>query len=496
MAELLRTEGLGRSFGGVRALDGVDLDIEGGEVHALCGENGAGKSTLIRILCGALRPSAGRVLWLGAPLPEGVHRCEAAGIAAIHQEPVSFPDLDAVDNVFLGWEPRRGPLLDRRAMVRRTREALRELGEDLPLARPVGELPMAQRQMVALARALVRECRLLILDEPTAALSARETDALFAVVRRMRERGVSVLYVSHRLDEVFALADRITVLRDGRKVDTLPARETDRDGLIRRMVGREVPEAPPTETAADGSPVLRVEGLSLPGAFEGVSLEVRSGEVVGLAGLVGAGRTELLEAIYGLRRFREGKATVGGRALRPGSVPSSLAAGVALVPEDRHRQGLIPSWPVSWNVSMASLGAVSRLGWISPGAERARAEAMARLLQIKCAGVRAPASSLSGGNQQKVVLAKGLCLGPRLLLLDEPTRGVDVGAKHEVHQLVRRLAAEGAAVLAASSDMPELLALCDRIVALRGGRISGELRRSEFSEPALLSLILPEEGAA
>lgn len=495
MAELLRTEGLGRSFGGVRALDGVDLEIAEGEVHALCGENGAGKSTLIRILCGALAPSEGRVLWRGAPLPEGVHRCEAAGIAAIHQEPVSFPDLDAVDNVFLGWEPRRGPLLDRSAMLRRTREALRELGEDLPLGRPVGELPMAQRQMVALARALVRDCRLLILDEPTAALSSRETEALFAVTRRMRERGVSVLYVSHRLDEVFALADRITVLRDGRRVDTVPASATDRAGLIRKMVGRDVPATPDSVRGTEGSPVLRVDGLSLPGSLQGVSLEVRSGEVVGLAGLVGAGRTELLEAIYGLRRCHGG-VLVGGRPVRPGSVRSALAAGVALVPEDRHRQGLIPCWRVAWNVSMASLGAVSRLGWISPGAERERAEAMARLLQIKCAGVDAPASSLSGGNQQKVVLAKGLCLSPRLLLLDEPTRGVDVGAKHEVHQLVRRLAAEGAAVLASSSDMPELLALCDRIVALRGGRISGELRRGEFSEPALLSLILPEEGAA
>ncbi len=496
MAELLRTEGLGRSFGGVRALDGVDLAIAEGEVHALCGENGSGKSTLIRILCGALRPSDGRVWWRGEPLPEGVHRCEAAGIAAIHQEPVSFPDLDAVDNVFLGWEPRRGPLLDRAAMVRRAREALRELGEDLPLGTPVGELPMAQRQMVGLARALVRECRLLILDEPTAALSARETEALFRTIRRLRERGASILYVSHRLDEVFALADRITVLRDGRLVDTLPAADTDHAGLIRRMVGRDVPEGSGGHTQAAGKPVLTVERASVEGAFEDVSLEVRSGEVVGLAGLVGAGRTELLEAVYGLRRIRSGRVLVDGRPLKPGCVRAALRAGVALVPEDRHRQGLIPVWPVAWNVSMASLSAVSRLGWISGPSERGRAETMAGLLRIKCADVDAPAASLSGGNQQKVVLARGLCLEPKVLLLDEPTRGVDVGAKHEVHQLVRKLADEGAAVLAASSDMPELLALCDRIVALRGGRVSGELQRERFSEQALLSLILPEEGAA
>ncbi|MCX7799767.1 MAG: sugar ABC transporter ATP-binding protein [Fimbriimonadales bacterium] len=495
MADLLRTEGLGRSFGGVRALDSVSLTIREGEVHAICGENGAGKSTLIRIVCGALRPSEGRVLWRGSPLPEGVHRCEQAGVCAIHQEPVSFPELSAVDNVFLGWEPRRGPLLDAAAMRRRTREALEELGETVPLDRPVGELAMAQRQMVALARALVRECRLLILDEPTAALSAREVRALFRSVRRLRERGVAVLYVSHRLEEVFALADRITVLRDGRLVETMEARATDREGLIRRMVGREL-TALGAWTESAGGEALRLEDLTLRGAFERVSLTVRSGEVVGLSGLVGAGRTELLEAVYGLRRPDAGRVVVGGEPLRPGSVRSALAAGVALVPEDRQRKGLIASWPVAWNVSMASLAQVSRWGWIRFRVEDANAEEMAAALRIKCAGVRAAASSLSGGNQQKVVLAKGLRLAPRVLLLDEPTRGVDVAAKREVHQLVRRLASQGAAVLAASSDMTELLALCDRILALRGGRVSGELPRSEFSEAALLRLILPEEGSA
>lgn len=475
------------------ALSEVDLEIQEGEFHALCGENGAGKSTLIQILCGATRPSAGSARFNDRAWPFGsVKECEDFGIATIHQEPVSFPDLDAPDNVFLGREIRNGPFLRRSEMRARTSTILSALGQNVDLSVPVGKLPMAQRQMVAMARAMVRDCTFLILDEPTASLSATETDALFQVLRSLKQNGVSILYVSHRLDEVFQLADTVTVLRDGKKVSTTAVSGLTKAALIGQMVGREIgPLA--HEPNVLGAEALKVENLCLEGAFQNVSLSVRQGEVVGLAGLVGAGRTEVLETVFGIRTPTSGSIAVGGKTVAAGDVPASMEAGIALVPEDRQTHGLIPTMSVRANLTLAAMPTVAPTGWFRGPLETRVANEWTNSLGIKVAHIADPASSLSGGNQQKVVLAKWLLRAPAVLLLDEPTRGVDVGAKAEVHNLIRQLAKQGTAVLVASSDLPELISLCDRILPMRGGQIGPETPSTESS---ILEAILPEAGGA
>ncbi len=486
---------LSKSFGGVRALREVSFDIRPGEAHALCGENGAGKSTLIKILAGVYRPDAGDVVAWDRPLAPGdVAAAEAAGVAVIHQEPAAFPHLDAAANVFVGREiRRRSGLLDWPTMRRETRTLLRELEADLEITRPVGELSLAQRQLVAIARALSQECRLLILDEPTASLSERETDALFRVIRRLQDRGVAVLYVSHRLEELFALADRVTVLRDGRHVATRPVGDVTREELIRLMVGRPVGK-PPARRKALGAALLEVEGLTREGEFYDVALSVRAGEILGLAGLVGAGRSELACCLFGLTRPDRGSVRVAGAPLPPGSPAAAIAAGLALSPEDRRRQGLALPLLVEENLVMARLRAAG--GLRRPKVERALAERMMAALDVRAAGPAAPAETLSGGNQQKVVLGKWLAAEPRVLLLDEPTRGVDVGAKADIHQRILDLAEQGMATLLISSDLPELLALCDRIAVMREGRVAGALSRADATPERVLRLALPGEGGA
>ena len=532
-----------KAYGGVRALDDVSLALLPGEIHALVGENGAGKSTLIKILSGSVRPDAGRVAVAGKPLPlGGVAASQAAGIATIHQESTAFPFLSAEDNLFVGREPRRGPgglLLDRARMRSETRALLARLGMDgVDTRRPVGELSLASRQMVSMARALSRESRILILDEPTASLSAREANALFAVLRRLQAEGVGLLYVSHRLDEVFALADRVTILRDGNVVDTCSTKALSRDELIRKMVGRPVGEIvrtvpveappapnsggarvpfnagvgvmpnlsdtalpPPPELGAGGASlaaavVLDVRNLTRTGAFADVSFSVRAGEIVGLAGLVGAGRSEVARAIFGVDRPTGGSVFVDGNALPPGRVESAIARGVALVPEDRQSAGLVLPLSVGENLV---LGVLRRL--TSRGGFRSRRresdEVITPLWQklaVRAASASVPAETLSGGNQQKIVLGKWLATKPSVLLLDEPTRGVDVGAKAEVYALLRTLASEGLATLVISSDLPELLALSDRIIVLRAGRIAGELPRAQATEETVLSLAFGPGG--
>ncbi|NLC58242.1 MAG: sugar ABC transporter ATP-binding protein [Armatimonadetes bacterium] len=498
-APLIQIRGIGKAFGGVQALADVSLEIAPGEVHALCGENGAGKSTLIKVLSGSLLPDTGEVWVRGTRLPQGgVAAAEAAGIAVIHQEPVVFPHLNAADNLFVGAEPRRrgGLLLDRARMRRDAEALLRRLGETVDLQRPVGELPVAQRQMIAIARALSRSCRLLIMDEPTSSLSARETEVLFQVIRQLRAEGVSVLYVSHRLEEVFALADRVTVLRDGRWVDTRATPTIDREELIRLMVGRELAAAEPgADSTTPGEVLLAVEGLTRDGAFAGVSFQVRAGEVVGLGGLVGAGRSEVARALFGIDRPDSGTVKVGGQRLPPGSVPAAIRQGVALVPEDRQHLGLVLPLPVGTNLTLAVLRGLSRFGFPS---KRQEAPLIARLmkeLDIRAASAAVPAETLSGGNQQKVVLGKWLAASPRVLILDEPTRGVDVGAKAEVHRLIRSLAQQGMATLLISSDLPELLAMSDRILVMRAGRLAGELGRAEATPEKVLALALGQAPA-
>jgi len=498
-APVIEVISVSKSFGGVHALTDVTMSIAAAEVHALCGENGAGKSTLIKILAGSYVPDQGRVLVSGKALHLGsVRAAEAAGIAVIHQESTAFPHLNAEDNIFVGREPRRlgGLLLDRPRMRERTRELLASLGERIDQRVPVGELPVAKAQMVGIARALHSRCRLLILDEPTASLSSRETDVLFRIIRQLRSEGVSLLYVSHRMEEIFDLADRVTVLRDGACVDTLPIADVNREKLIRLMVGRPVAAAPAESApSAPGPTLLEVRDLRRTGVFEGISFKVCAGEIVGLAGLVGAGRSEVARSIFGVDRADGGSVLVAGRPLPRGSVQAAMRHGVALVPEDRQHLGLVLPMSVADNLTMAVLKSLTRFGLRSGRRERALAEKLISRLAVRAASSAVPAETLSGGNQQKLVLGKWLAGNPKVLLLDEPTRGVDVGAKAEVHKLIRQLARDGMATLLISSELPELLSMSDRILVMRAGRIVGEFARAEATQEKILALALAEPAA-
>lgn len=490
---VVRAEGLGKTYGGFHALRDVTLDIRPGETHGLCGENGAGKSTLIRILTGVIPPTTGSVRVDDAPLPSGdVSAAEAAGIAVIHQEPITFGHLNAVENIFVGREITRagGFLLDRAAMRREAQRLLEGLGVRIDLRRPVGEMSLGNRQMVAVARALLGRCRVLILDEPTASLSAHEARTLLKVVRTLREQGVSILYVSHRLDEVFELADRITVLRDGRLVATRPAASLDHDGLVDLMVGRTIDLSQRHASVArtEGPPALSVQSLSSAGRFAEVSFEVRPGEIVAMAGLIGAGRSEVAEAIAGVAGYDSGKVSVAGRPLRRRSVVAAMRAGIALVPEDRHQQGLVTPMSVADNLVLAVLRRLTTLGLIRRGRARGVVDTAVQRLGVKAPSTDVPAAALSGGNQQKIVIGKWLASQPQVLILDEPTRGVDVGAKAEIYARIRELTRAGVAVLVISSDLLEVLHLADRILVMRGGRIVGERDGSTASESAVLSL--------
>jgi ABC-type sugar transport system ATPase subunit len=486
---------VGKQFGGVRALHEVSLAVEAGECHALVGENGAGKSTLGRILAGIHAPDEGELLVDGR---RRVFRspadAQAAGIAMVHQELAFCPDLSVAENLVLGRWPRRGPLVDRGAMQVRARALLADIAPDLDPRRPMRELSTAQEQRVQIAAAVGTGARAIVFDEPTSALTGADTERLLALIAGLRARGVTVLYVSHRLPEVFRLADRITVLRDGAHVATLARDETSPQDLVRRMIGRELsgyhagpPAGPP------GAPLLEVEGLSSPGRLADVGFTVRAGEIVGLAGLVGAGRSEILRALFGLDARARGSVRVAGRELPPGSPQAALAAGMGLVPEDRKREGLVLSQGARANWSLAQLPALRRRAWparalglLDGGAERRRAAAALAAVDVRAASLDAPVAALSGGNQQKVVLARWLSTGARVLLVDEPTRGVDVGAKAAIHHLLAERAAAGAALLLVSSELDELRALSSRILVMRDGRVVAELPRGA-SEEALMT---------
>ena len=495
----LEVRGVSKNYGGIPALADVSMELHAGQIHALMGENGAGKSTLIKILAGTVKPDSGSIWISGTKLSLGsVAASERAGIATIHQESTAFPNMSVEDNVFAAQEPRRagGLLLDRARMRLETQAHLAELGlEGLNSRLPVGELPLATRQLVAMARALSRDSRVLILDEPTASLSTRETDALFANIRRLRDDGVAILYVSHRMDEIFALATSVTILRDGKYVDSVATADITRPELIRKMVGRELLDGEPDEhTRTPGDTILDVQNLTRAGAFSDISFSLRAGEIVGLAGLVGAGRTEVAEAIFGASTYDTGSIIVKQKPLPKGRIAKSIASGLALVPEDRQNQGLVLPLPVSSNLSLIKLRNLCRLGFRSAKRERDTVATLITQMQIRVASPILPVQSLSGGNQQKVVIGKWLAQTPTVLLLDEPTRGVDVGAKSEIYKLIRRFAAQGMATLMISSELPELIALCDRIIVMRSGIISGELDRASASEEAILALALGDSS--
>lgn len=470
---------LSKSYGGVKALSDVSLDLRPDEVHAVCGENGAGKSTLNRILAGAIAPDSGSVTLSGSPLQLGsVQASEEAGIAMVHQETPAFLHLNAIENHQIIQEPLAlgGLWLDRAAMAVRAGESLKSIGEEFDLAAPLSERSIAQRQMVAIAKALQGECRLLILDEPTSSLSTREAEALFALVNQVKQKGVAVLYVSHRMEEIFRLSDRVSVLRDGRHIATLETSKTTREELVRLMVGRAIEtDRASAAPRTPGEALLSAKGLTRKGVFEEISLEVRSGEVVALAGLVGAGRSEVARAIFGLDALDAGEVDAKGE--------------VAFLPEDRQHEGLHLPLSILENLSMARRGGLV----INRQGESMSAERLIRDLSIKASSQRAEASSLSGGNQQKVLLGKWLATDPQVLILDEPTRGVDVGAKDQIHRLIHELAGRGMAVLLISSEMAEVQALADRVLVMRQGELAGELPRVDATQERILELALPKE---
>ena len=485
---LVELRGVSKSYGGVDALSDVSFAIDLGTVHALVGENGAGKSTLVKILTGVIQPDAGQILIGGEAArvsdPQSAHRL---GIVAMYQEPTVFQDLSVAENVFAGRHPRGGlHTVDWSAMRSEATRILRELGADFDADAPVRGLGVADRQLLEIAKALSSNARLLIMDEPTAALSPHEVENLFATVRGLRERGVAVVYISHRLEEVGALADLVTVLRDGRHIATRPAAELSHGEIIRLMVGRSLDSLFPKEEAEIGEVVLRAEGLTRFGVFSNISFELRRGEIVGLAGFVGSGRTEVARSIFGIDPLDSGTLSIDGRPFQPHSPRAALRRGLAYLPEDRLHQGLVQPMSIGENVSMAVLPELTPGGILRPRVERALARRFMERLRIKATSAAQPVRSLSGGNQQKVVLAKWLAAEPRILILDEPTHGVDVGTKADVHQTISHLATEGLTILLISSELPEVLGMSDRVLVMREGRLVGEFSRGEATQERVI----------
>jgi rhamnose transport system ATP-binding protein len=488
---------IGKSYGGVQAVADVSFAIERGTVHALVGENGAGKSTLVKILTGVVTADEGELLVDGEPQrvadPAAAHRL---GIVAMYQEPTVFNDLSVAENVFAGRHPRaRLGTVDWSEMRAEASRILAELGVDFGPDTPVRGLGVADRQLLEIAKALSSSARLLIMDEPTAALSPHEVRNLFATVRRLRERGVAVIFISHRLEEVSEVADTITVLRDGRHIATRPASQLAHAEIVRLMVGRSLDALFPKEEAEIGDVVLRAERLTRRGVFSGVSFELRRGEIVGLAGFVGAGRTEVARSIFGIDPLDGGRLEIEGRVFRPHSPRAALRRGLAYLPEDRLNQGLVQPMSISTNMSMAVLPELTPGGFLRPWRERALARRFMEQLRIRATSPAQVVRSLSGGNQQKVVLSKWLAAEPRILILDEPTHGVDVGTKADVHRAISHLATQGLTILLISSELPEILGMSDRVLVMREGRLVAELSRSEATQERVIQAAAGVEEA-
>jgi rhamnose transport system ATP-binding protein len=478
---------ISKRFAATQALDDVSLELLPGEIHALVGENGAGKSTLVKILAGVHRPDSGAIRLDGEVIEiQGPAHARSLGIAVVHQEPRLFPDLTVAENVFIGHAPAgRLGTIDWRAMRREAAGLFSQLDVRFDLGAPVRGLSMADQQLIEIAKALSVEARVLVLDEPTASLSAHEVERLFAIVRRLRDRGVAVLFVSHRLDEVFALCDRATVFRDGRHVITTATAGLTTADLVRHMVGRAVTLFPKVE-APVGNVLLEVTGLGRVGVFDDVSFSVRAGEIVGFAGLVGAGRTEVARVLFGIDRPDSGAIRLDGAPVSFTSPSAAMHAGVAYLPEDRHQEGLVLDFSVAENVTLPILPRLFPRLFVREATERSIAGEHTGQLNVRMTGVDQLARSLSGGNQQKVVLAKWLASHPRVLILDEPTRGIDIGAKVEVHRIISELAASGLGIILISSDLPEVLAMSDRILVFHEGRITAEIARDRATEERVM----------
>jgi ABC-type sugar transport system ATPase subunit len=509
-------EGISKTFPGVQALQDVSLEIYPGEVLGLVGENGAGKSTLMKILSGVYEPTEGTILLDGQPVTiHDPRQAQRLGISIIYQEFNLMPNLSVEENVFVGREPNKGGVVRWGALRNKTQGLLDQLGVHLNPKSIVRDLSVAEQQMVEIAKALSLNARLVIMDEPTSALTDTEVAALFRIIHGLKEQGLAVIYISHRLEEIFTICDRITVLRDGQLAGNLPIAEATPERIVRLMVGRPLGDLFRPEEAEQRSrelaerqpaPVLEVRGLGRTGTvqdaaaivLEGVSFSLRPGEIVGLAGLVGSGRTEIARAIFGADDFDRGEILVEGRQVTIRSPRAAIRLGIGLVPEDRKLQALILGLALRENMALAILDRLSRFGIVRLGAERALARRMVEALRVRTPSIEQKVLNLSGGNQQKVVIAKWLALRPKILIMDEPTRGIDIGAKAEVHGLMHQLAADGVAILMISSELPEILGMSDRVLVMRQGRIAGELARSEATQEAIMALatgVSPETAA-
>jgi ribose transport system ATP-binding protein len=499
---VLRARHVSKSFAGLTVLRDVDFDLRYGEVHALMGENGAGKSTLMKLLAGVHTRYEGAIEVEGRAVSfAGVRDAEEAGIAIIHQELNLVPELSVADNIFLGREPLvAGVLIDRSRMVRAAEQLLRRLGVDIDPECRVAELRVGEQQLVEIAKALSLDTRILIMDEPTSALSSSECETLFKVVKQLAGDGVAIVYTSHRIEEVLDLADRVTVLRDGRRVVTAPIRELSRGAIISAMIGREMAASHRSAVAENGTIVLSVRNLTLDTVsrrgwrrtLHGVSFELRRGEILGIGGLLGSGRTEILESIFGVARgWRGGDIAIDGETVDIRSPTDAYRLGVALVTEDRKERGLHLAASICDNVALPSIGAMSSFGLRAFGRESALAVDIVSRLSVRCTGIGQATAALSGGNQQKIVIGKWLATEPRILLLDEPTRGIDVGAKQEIYRLVFDLAAQGLGIVVVTSEMPELLLLSDRILVMCEGRQTGVLRREDATQETVMQLAAP-----
>lgn len=492
---LLAVRNLSKSFAGVRALQGVDLDVLAGEVHCVLGQNGAGKSTLIKALSGVHQPDGGEIRWMGEPvqLADPTAALEL-GIATMYQELDVVDGLNVTENIFLGHEDARAGVLRVRDAKDRTRKLLARLGhQDLSPNTEVGTLSAAGKQIVSMARALSRNAKLIIMDEPSAILDSGEVANLFRVIRQLTEQGIAVVYISHRLEEIDQIGNRMSVIKDGKSTaSSLPVKSLSRTELVRLMTGRETTNVfPPREPVEASAPaLLEVQGLGLTGSFQDISFSVRAGEILGLAGLVGSGRSEILETVYGARKAAAGTVSVDGRRLRPGSVTSAINAGIGLSPEERKSQGLLLDEPIYKNATLSTFARFARGGLLNERSEKQAAREQAVALQLTPPDPDRPARTLSGGNQQKVLLARWLIHGTRILLLDEPTRGVDVGAKAEIYALIRRLAAEGVAIVVVSSEIEEVIGLADRVLVLDAGRMLAVSDAKDIDEHSVLDLVL------
>jgi ABC-type sugar transport system ATPase subunit len=498
MAAVLQLSDISKSFPGVRALSNIQFDVRAGEVHALLGENGAGKSTLIKIMSGVHRAHSGAMTLDGKPVVfNSPEEAQKAGIATIYQELLLFPELTVAENIFMGHAPKgRFGGIDWRKMRERARELLHSLDiRDLDPGALVGALSVGNRQRVEIAKALSHNARILIMDEPTAALTEHDVERLFRIVRLLRERGVGVVYISHRLEEVFLLADRVTVLRDGEFVATKPVAETDHQDLVEMMVGRRIEALFPKLEAKLGPVMLELQNIVRNPATKGVSLKLRAGEILGIAGLVGSGRSELAEIIFGMTPAESGVICIDGKAVTIGSPSDAKHLGIAYVPEDRGRQGLVRPMPISQNVSLASLGRIRKGLFLDRAAEDQLAKESVEKFRIRASGIDQIVGKLSGGNQQKVGLSKWLATEPRILIMDEPTRGIDVGAKAEIHRLMSELAQKGLAIIMISSELPEIMGMSDRILVMRAGRIVAEVARADATQENIAAAMMSDAGA-